>query len=181
MATIIIGRFAQQDQVEEAIAALQDAGAPAAQITAFYVNPPGQHDLYPVGGDRDESPGAEDVDKGSAAGIGAGGVAGAAAGAITAPATGPLGAIAGGLVGAHIGSLIGSLSQTDEDKDMPPIRQSGMLVAVTVTDADEEQRAIATLRELGGTCLERAQGQIVDGDWVDFDPLSTPDFIDGEK
>ncbi len=173
MATIIAGRFAQQEQVQHAIAALQQAGAPTAQITSFYVNPPGQHDLYPVGGDRDESPGAEDVDKGSAAGIGAGGVAGAAAGA---PA-GPLGAIVGGLVGAHVGSLFGSLSQTDEDKDIPPIRQAGMLVAVAVSTPDEERRAIDVLRQTGGTCLERAQGQIVDGDWGDFDPLSTPEFI----
>src|SRR5690606_36735755 len=57
MATIIAGRFAQQEEVQHAIAALQQAGAPAAQITSFYVNPQGQHDLYPVGGDRDESPG----------------------------------------------------------------------------------------------------------------------------
>lgn len=181
MATIIAGRFAQQDAVQDAIAALQQAGAPPAQVTSFYVNPPGQHDQYPVGGDRDESPGAEDVDKGSAAGMGVGGAAGAAAGAATAPVTGPLGAIAGGLVGAHIGSLIGSLSQTDEDHEIPPVRQSGMLVAVSVSDATEEQRAIDTLRRAGGTCLERAQGQIVDGDWIDFDPLSSPDFVSDAK
>ncbi|MDQ7968084.1 MAG: hypothetical protein REI95_00420 [Oxalicibacterium faecigallinarum] len=181
MTTIIAGRFAQQDAVQHAIAALEQAGAPPAQITSFYVNPAGQHDQYPVGGDRDESPGAEDVDKGSVAGMGVGGAAGAAAGAATAPATGPLGAVAGALVGAHIGSLIGSLSQTEEDKDIPPVRQSGMLVAVSVTDAEEERRAIETLRAAGGTCLERAQGQIVDGDWIDFDPLSSPDFVSASK
>ncbi|MFC7298190.1 hypothetical protein [Herminiimonas aquatilis] len=173
MTVIIAGRFAQQDQVQEAIVALQRAGAPSDQITSFYVNPPGQHDLYPIGGDRDESPGAEDSDKGTAAGLGAGGVIGGAAGA----AAGPLGAITGALVGAHIGSLMGSLSGTDENKDIPPLRQAGMLVAVTATSEEEEEKAIATLRAVGATCLERAQGQIVNGDWTDFDPLSSPQFV----
>lgn len=173
MTVIIAGRFAQQDQVQEAIVALQRAGAPSDQITSFYVNPPGQHDLYPIGGDRNESPGAEDSDKGTAAGLGAGGVIGGAAGA----AAGALGAITGALVGAHIGSLIGSLSVTDENKDIPPLRQAGMLVAVTATSEEEEEKAIATLRAAGATCLERAQGQIVNGEWTDFDPLSSPQFV----
>lgn len=173
MTVIIAGRFAQQDQVQEAIVALQRAGAPSDQITSFYVNPPGQHDLYPIGGDRNESPGSEDSDKGTAAGLGAGGVIGGAAGA----AAGALGAITGALVGAHIGSLIGSLSVTDENKDIPPLRQAGMLVAVTATSEEEEEKAIATLRAAGATCLERAQGQIVNGDWTDFDPLSSPQFV----
>lgn len=177
MTTIIAGRFAQQDEVQRAIAALQQAGAPAECITSFYVNPPGQHDLYPIGGDRDESPGSEDSDKGSAAGIGVGGAVGGAAGLATAPVTGPLGAITGALVGGHIGSLIGSLSQTDEAGEAPHARQSGMLVAVSVTSDEEEKRAIDTLRSVGGTGLERSQGQIVNGEWADFDPLSIPEFI----
>ena len=64
MTVIIAGRFEQQDEVQEAISALQRAGAPPSQISSFYVNPPGQHDMFPIGGDRDESPGAEDSDKG---------------------------------------------------------------------------------------------------------------------
>jgi len=174
MATIIAARFSLQAEVQQAMETLQQAGAPASRIASFYVNPPGQHDIYPVGGDRDESPGAEKVDKGSISGIGAGGVAGAAAGSVA----GPPGAIVGGLVGAHVGSLIGSLSRTDENINIPPIRQAGMLVAVAVSTPDEEQQMIGALRQAGGTCLERAQGQIVNGDWNDFDPLSTPAFID---
>lgn len=173
MTTIIAGRFAQQDEVQAAIAALQRAGAPAGQISSFYVNPAGQHDQYPIGGDRDESPGSEDSDVGTAAGVGVGGVIGGAAGL----AAGPLAAVTGALVGAHVGSLIGSLSQTDEDADIPPLRKSGMLVAVSVAGADEEQRAIDTLRAAGGSCIERSQGQIVNGDWSDFDPLSSPEFV----
>lgn len=177
MMTIIAGRFAQQDEVRGALTALQQAGAPVGQIAFFYVNPPGQHDLYPIGGDRDESPGSEHSDKGSAAGLGVGGAVGGAAGLATTPVTGPLGAIAGALVGGHVGSLIGSLSKTQEADEVPPVRESGMLVAVGVSSPEEETRAINTLRNAGAVNLERAQGQIVNGDWVDFDPLSSPDFI----
>lgn len=175
--TIIAARFEQQDEAQRAVAALQQAGAPADQISTFYVNPAGQHDLYPIGGDRDESPGSEDSDKGSAAGMGVGGAVGGAAGLATAPVTGPLGAVVGSLLGAHVGSLMGSLSQTDNAEDFPPTRRAGMLVAVSISSQDEEQRAIDTLRTIGPTHLERAEGQIVEGDWVDFDPLSSPDFI----
>ncbi len=173
MTTIISGRFAQQDQAELAIVALQRAGAPRAQITSFYVNPPGQHDLYPIGGDRDESPGAEDSDKGAAAGLGVGGVLGGTAGSIA----GPLGVVTGALVGAHVGSLVGSLSRTDDSTDIPPLRKSGMLVAVAVSGANEEERAITTLRTANASCMERSEGQIVNGDWIDFDPLSIPQFV----
>ena len=177
MTTIIAGRFGQQDAVEDAIAALARAGAPNGQIASFYVNPPGQHDLYPVGGDRDESPGAEHSDAGSAAGIGVGGAIGGAVGTATAPVTGPLGAITGALVGGHIGSLVGSLSRTQEADEVPPVRQSGMLVAVTAMSEEEERQAIDTLRTAGAFDLERAEGHIENGEWVDFDPLSTPEFI----
>jgi len=173
MTVIIAGRFAQQDEVEQAIGALQRAGVPSDQISSFYVNPAGQHDLFPIGGDRDESPGSEDSDKGTALGLGAGGIIGGAAGA----AAGPLGAITGALVGAHIGSLVGSLSATNEDKDIPPLRQSGMLVAVSVSSGQEEEKAIDTFRALGATCVERSEGKIVNGDWADFDPLSSPKFV----
>ncbi|MFC7288156.1 hypothetical protein ACFQPC_08930 [Herminiimonas glaciei] len=173
MTVIIAGHFEQQDEAKAALAALLRAGAPETQLTSFYVNPPGQHDMFPIGGDRDESPGAEDSDKGSIAGLAAGGLIGGAAGT----AAGPLGAVTGALVGAHIGSLVGTLTSTDEEKDTPPLRKAGMLVAVTVTSEEEEEKAIATFRGLGAQCVERAEGQIVDGDWTDFNPLSSPIFV----
>jgi len=177
MATIIAGRFDQQDEVQEAIIAVQSAGFMPDRVSSFYVNPPGQHDTYPVGGDRDESPGAEDSDKGSGAGMGAGGAVGAAVGAIATPVMGPVAAVTGALVGAHMGSLVGAMSQTEDAADIPDPRHSGMLVAVAVNNAEEERLAIDTLRAAGGSQLERSSGIIVDGDWTDFDPLSTPQFV----
>jgi hypothetical protein len=177
MTTIISGRFEQQDAVQQALTDLQQAGFPAASLSAFYVNPPGQHDQYIVGGDRDKSPGATDSDTGAAAGTGIGGVAGAAAGAVTTPVTGPAGVLGGTMLGAYIGSLIGSMASTDDAADMPPVRKAGMLVAAAIADGVTEQDAIDVLRGAGASCMERTEGQIVNGEWADFDPLSTPVFI----
>jgi len=37
-------------------------------MTLFYATQDGQHDIYPIGGDDDDSPGARDADKGALAG-----------------------------------------------------------------------------------------------------------------
>lgn len=198
MTTIIAGRFQQQEEVQHAIAALEQAGFARSAISTFYVNPAGQHDAYPIGGDRNDSPGAKETGSGLAAGVATGGAVGAAVGAATAPVTGPLGAIAGGAVGAHLGALVGTLHKLEpdghgEDENPVPVRSAGMLVAVAVgarstsvsvdpresaTGADETT-AVSTLRLLGATELERAQGTIVDGDWQDFDPVAAPHLLDG--
>ena len=95
------------------------------------------------------------------------------------------------LVGAHIGGLIGSLSQMKEkgeseastaeadgsDNEMHQ-RKAGMLLAVAVdapgatTPAEEE--IVRLMRAFGGHDIEQAEGNIVDGNWEDFDPLSAP-------
>lgn len=177
MTTIISGRFEQQSAAQQAVASLANAGFPSAGISTFFVNPAGQHDQFLVGGDQDESPGAKDSDTGAAAGAGVGGVAGAAAGAITTPITGPAGVLGGAALGAYVGSLVGSMASTDDADQMPPVRAAGMLVAVAVGDNPTEQDAIDVLRALGATAMERADGRIVDSQWMDFDPLSSPIFI----
>jgi hypothetical protein len=52
-----------------------------------------------------------------------------------------------------------------------------MLVAVAFDDPDLQARAVDLLRQLGAHHIERAQGNIVGGDWADFDPASRPDII----
>jgi hypothetical protein len=182
MSTIIAGRFQQQSEVQHAIGELRRAGFANERISSFFVNPAGQHDVFPIGGDRGESPGAKETGKGVAAGA----AAGAALGAATAPILGPVGPVTGGLVGAHVGGLVGSLSQMKEKGDegeaadkenAEPLRQSGMLVAVSVADREHEDRAIGVLRSLGAADLERAQGTIENSDWRDFNPLAPPALI----
>jgi hypothetical protein len=181
MATIIAGRFDEQDEVQAAVAALEHAGFAPDHISAFYTNPPGRHATFPIGGDRAESPGTDEVKSGVKKGLGAGAAAGAAAGLAAAPVIGPVGPVVGGLVGAHLGSMVGSLSQTEEGDDTPPVRHSGMLVAVEVDDGPGEAQAIDVLRSHGAADLERAEGTIADGDWRDFNPVSTPNLIGGQQ
>jgi hypothetical protein len=116
-------------------------------------------------------------------GAAAGGAVGLVLGAVTTPVTGPVGPIVGGLVGAHVGSLF-SFSKMKEPgeqeeggENVIEPRKPGMLVAVAVADPVEEGRALEVLRDLGAHHIERAEGTIVDGDWVDFDPLSMPVII----
>lgn len=183
MTRIIAGRFEQQSQAQDAIAEILRAGFNEDQISTFYVNPAGQHDTYKIGGDRDKSPGTEDNAAGRAAGMATGGAVGAAVGAVTTPFTGPLGAITGGMVGAHLGSFAGSLgSMKDDGEEVEehevPIRQAGMLVAISVPEDDKENIAIDALRAVGAADIERNEGTIIDGDWKDFDPVAPPSLIE---
>ena len=49
MTTIISGNFQQQDEAQRALSDLAGAGFAAGLTTTFFVNPPGQHDRYPIG------------------------------------------------------------------------------------------------------------------------------------
>lgn len=182
MTIIIAGRFQQQSSASEAVEELQRAGFSPEHISSFYVNPPGQHDTYPIGGDHAISRGAKKSDKGVVMGA----LTGGAVGAATVPFLGPIGPITGGLLGAHIGGLMGSLSQmkeqgeSEEENDTEnaqPLRHSGMLVAVSVFNDNQQKQAAALLDSLGATEIERADGRIENGDWSDFDPAASPHFL----
>ena len=125
MGSIIAARFELQDEAARAVNALVDAGFARERISSFFVNPAGQHDRFAVGGDRDKSPGAEETDKGAAAGVAAGAGAGAVAGVAAAPVAGPLGPVLGGLGGGHPGGLVGRLQATGGD---PVARRGARLV-----------------------------------------------------
>lgn len=184
MTKIIAGRFDLQDEVTRAVAELERAGFHNANISSFYFNPPGMHSQTPIGGDQDESPGAEDATKGLAAGTTAGGAVGVAVGAATTPVVGPLGPVLGGLVGAHVGNLVGSASQMKEEDQTEaehghqrPRRGAGMMVAVAVGDASQQDSAIKALRTCGAQDIEVAEGTIENGDWNDFDPVTEPNLV----
>ena len=53
MQTIIAGRFEQQDDSARAVEELAQAGFAREHISSFYLNPPGPHDTFPIGGDVD--------------------------------------------------------------------------------------------------------------------------------
>ena len=178
MSTIIAGRFQTQDDVAFAIGELERAGFMRDAVSAFYVNPAGQHDLYAIGGDQDKSKGAKETGKGVTEGVSAGGVVGVAVGAAALPVTGPAAPVIGGLVGGYIGSLVGSLGSTKEryaseaggeNQDLP--RKAGMMVAVATDTQQQADDVLLVLHRLNADAIERSVGTIVDGDWADFDPL----------
>lgn len=187
MSTIIAGRFQLQEDVERARHALAEAGFEAGRISGFYLSQPGQHDATPIGGDHIQSPGAKETPEGVVQGVATGGAVGAAIGAATSPVTGPLGPVVGGLVGGHVGSLFsfskmkerGEAEEGSSENRVPP-REAGMLVAVAFDNDGGDglaDKAVDVLRQLGARHIERAEGNIVDGDWADFDPASRPQLI----
>ncbi len=141
MSTILAGHFQRQDQADQARLDLIEAGFPEDQISTFFLNQPGQHDLHEFGGDRERSPGAKEIPSAVVQGVASGGAVGVAE--------------AGG------------------ENAVEP-RKPGMLVAVGLAEPLDQGRVLDVLRTLGANHIERAQGTIVDGDWIDFDPLSAP-------
>ena len=58
MTDIVAGRFEQQTDAQAAVERLLRHGFRRDDVSSFFVNPPGQHARFPVGGDRNVSPGA---------------------------------------------------------------------------------------------------------------------------
>src|SRR5438270_268046 len=120
------------------------------QVLRFAVTPPGRHHRLPLGGDQDADEGARGGGLGALAGAALGGALGAVAGLVASPLVGPV-AIAGGLAaGAYAGSLAGAMrslgSPVEKGTANNVVRQAGMMVAVHVGSADEENTAIDVLR-----------------------------------
>ncbi len=195
MATIIAARVETQQRADELMAQLQSRGIAAGDMQAFYVNPPGQHGTYPIGGDMDADTGTEESNMGQASGIAAGAAAGLAAGAIAGaviPPLAPIIAVAMAGVGAHVGGMAGALASTRTaheekqetetrapDNDAIDMRRGGMTLAVRV-DPHNERSVIDLLAAAAVEDLERAQGDWQNGEWVDFNPLSPPHKIGAE-
>ena len=193
MATIIASRVETQQRADELMAQLASRGIAADDMQAFYVNPPGQHGTYPIGGDMNADTGTEESSLGQASGVAAGAAAGLAAGAIAGAAIPPLApiiAVAMAGVGAHVGGMAGALASTrtsakekqetektsTPDADAVDMRRGGMTLAVRV-DPQNEGTVIDLLAAAAVEDLERAQGEWRDGEWVDFDPLAPPNKI----
>ena len=184
MKTIIFGRYTQQDQAQSAARELMRAGFLPRETTLFYVNPQGQHDTYPVGGDKDESEGTHQAGPGAVRGAVGGVGAGTLVGAATIPVLGPAGPLLGAAVGAYTGSLVGALKNMEEadeeaeparhpDKSASeePSRRAGVMLAVAIASPQQRNDAIEILTEHAEE-VEEAEGVIQEGDWVDFNPLA---------
>jgi len=188
MAKIIAARFETQPEADRALDALRCAGFDGQDVTSFYLNPPGAHAQYPIGGDTHHDEGTKHSGKTAAAGAAVGGVTWLALGTAVAAAgdvgLGAIAAVAGAGVGAYVGSLAGGLTGSHDGnpakatKEEPVGRNAGVMIAVRV-DADGAQNTVVgVMREQGGADIERAEGEWRDGEWVDFDPVAKPQPVD---
>jgi hypothetical protein len=188
MQTIVAARVETQERADQLVDALAERGIARGDMQVFYVNPPGQHAEFPIGGDRYADRGAEHAPKGQAAGAAIGAAAGLAVGGLAAAALPPLApAVVAGVVGAGAlaGSVAGAVSTSKRDEDVeavpgdgePVARRGGLMLAVRVTPATEPV-VLEALRAAGASDIERATGEWRDGGWVDFDPLQPPAKID---
>ena len=185
MATIIAGRFETAEQAEHTIEQLSQRGFRRGDTSSFFVNPPGQHDQLPIGGDQMADANASKAHVGAAAGAAAGTAVGAVA-ALAVPGLGPALALGVVALGAYTGSLAGTLAKLgDHDaakhSDASPGRPAGMLVAVHVDNEEGERVAMDVLRANGAEDIERKYGVWEDGEWKDFDPVASPNRVAGEQ
>lgn len=179
MAKLLVGRFDNIDDVKRVLDALPRAGFTRAEFGTFYATPPGQHQLYPIGGDAYSDEGARHAGQGATTGAAVGGVAGLALGALAAaalPFAGIAAALAAAGIGAYTGSLMGALSGTrapDADAattEHPVELPGGPRVAVNVDRPGTEPVAIDLLERNGAKDLSRAEGEWHARAWVDYDP-----------
>jgi hypothetical protein len=178
MTTIIAGGFQTHESATAAMQRLMDAGVLDENLCSFRVNPPGEHDDTPIGGDHMASPGAGHAGGGSVRGAAIGAAAGAAAGAVAATVLGPV-AIAGGAgVGAYTGALVGALGSMDNSTHRDDMRPAENLVAVNVDAGGiPAETVVEIFQQCGATQVERAEGTWANGEWADFDPVTPPHLI----
>ena len=185
MSLIIAARYTTFDAANAAAQRLMQAGVHEDALHVFFVNPPGSHDNFPVGGDQAADPNTRPAPKralGTAALLGAlGAVVGGVIVWLFSSSFIPV--IAGAGVGAYIGSLAGAMGGMDKRRrnvQQPHRghtpnegRPSGVLLAVNA-DGERAEEVARILKETGGVQVERALGRWQDGKWVDFDPLAAP-------
>ncbi len=186
MSLIVAARFDTFDAAERAATALMSEGVASNDLHTFFVNPPGAHDRYPMGGDQAADPDSEGAPLSAIGGAAAVGLGGALIGGLIAfSITDSMLPIVGGAgVGAYIGSLAGAVyslgrkrpSRTRQQVAQAKVhegRPSGVVLAVH-TSPEHERRIAEILRAAGGVEVERAQGRWANGRWEDFDPLVSP-------
>jgi hypothetical protein len=177
MSRIICGIFDRSVDADAALEELKLEGFHRSEVDAFYVSPPGQNALTPVGGDAPHSSeGSRNAGVGAGAGAAIGAVIGAAVGWL---ASGELGMVViplGAGLGAYIGSFAGTMAKVRAGRydaastEHPVEPRGGRMIAVNVDRPDTERKAIQILKKDGARDVRRAEGQWADGSWRDFDP-----------
>ena len=178
MAQILVGQLDDFERGELLATELRALGIGNNDIQQFALNAPGQHDLFPIGGDEDADRVARGGEGGALAGAAIGGVAGVALGVAAMPVAGPIAGVAGLAIGAYTGSLAGALNKmghkADQVGDQIIARPAGVRIAVHITAPEHEARVADAMVRHHARSIEEAEGTWRDGTWADFDPASVP-------
>jgi hypothetical protein len=149
-------------------------------VTSFFVNPPGQHARFPVGGDRNISPAAQGAGLAAIGGTILGTALGFVVGLLASRAFGAVAIIVGTAAGAYLGMFAGALTRLQgrpkgkRGAAVTQLRSSGIIVAAHTPTAKSRDEAVRTLLSAGAADLEAARGDWHDGQWADFDPTMPP-------
>src|ERR671931_589576 len=120
MSRIVCARFETTIEADAAVMGLRREGFQPSDIDSFYVLPPGQHNLTPIGGDTHSDAGARHA--GGGALIGA------------------LGALLGALIGAFGGAMtrLHGASRMESTPQHPVEMNAGRMLALNVDRAGRE-------------------------------------------
>jgi hypothetical protein len=183
MSKIIAGRFDRTLDADAALEALRREGFTSEEIDSFYVSPPGQHAMTPVGGDAPfASAGSRFAASGAILGAVLGAVLGFAVAWLVADEYRIPALVFGAALGAYVGSFLGTASKLrggrkeEATREHPVEPRGGRMIAACVDRSGMQSRAVKVLREHGARDLGRAEGVWRNG-WKDFDPrapLMTP-------
>lgn len=176
MSRIIAGRFDRTVDADAALDALRREGFTHEEVDSFYVSPPGQHAMTPVGGDAPHaSAGSRFAGAGAMIGALLGGLAGMLIAWLLAREYGALAVLFGAALGAYVGSFLGAMNKVrggrpqEATAEHPVEPRGGRMIAVCVDRSGMQARALKVLREYGARDLGRAEGVWRNG-WKDFDP-----------
>jgi hypothetical protein len=177
MARIVCGIFDRTLQADAALEELKREGFQRSEVDNFYVSPPGQNAMTPVGGDAPHSSeGSQHAGFGAGLGAAAGAIVGAAAGWLASGEVGMIVIPLGAGLGAYVGSFAGAMSRVRAGRrgaasvEHPVEPRGGRMIAVNVDRAGTEKKALDILRNNGARDVRRAEGRWADGSWRDFDP-----------
>ena len=175
MSTIICGMFDRTVDADATLEALTKEGFQKTEVDTFYVSPPGQHAMTPIGGDVHADAGTRTAGASAARGAFIGLFPGLALGLIASIWLGEASIVAGALLGALIGAIAGAMlamhdpRPSEIDREHPDEPLGGRMIAACVDRPGSEPRAIEVLRSHGARDVRRAEGEWRNG-WRDFDP-----------
>jgi hypothetical protein len=176
MSRIIAGRFDATVDADAAIEALRREGFTREEIDSFYVSPPGQNAMTPVGGDAPTaSAGSRFAGVGAIVGAVLGGLIGMLIGFAVDSRYGAVAVLFAAGLGAYVGSFLGAMNKvrggrrSEASVEHPVEPKAGRLIALNVDRAGMDARALKVLREFGARDVGRADGTWRNG-WKDFDP-----------